>query len=39
MIADTTFLSDLHHEFERAQAGPARSFLAAHRARGHSGSR
>ena len=33
MIADTTFLSDLHLEFERGQAGPARAFLAAHRAR------
>ena len=32
MIADTTFLSDLHHEFERGQAGSARTFLAAHRA-------
>jgi predicted nucleic acid-binding protein len=32
MIADTTFVSDLHHEFERGQHGPARQFLARHRA-------
>ncbi|HOY57105.1 MAG TPA: type II toxin-antitoxin system VapC family toxin [Verrucomicrobiota bacterium] len=32
MIADTTFVSDLHPEFERGQHGPARQFLARHRA-------
>jgi predicted nucleic acid-binding protein len=31
MICDTTFLSDLHHERERNEPGPAGSFLAAHR--------
>ena len=30
MIADTTFLSDFHHELERGQHGPACRFLAAH---------
>src|SRR5260221_11462025 len=32
MICDTTFLSDLHHERERGQVGPAMVFLAARRA-------
>lgn len=32
MICDTTFLSDLHHERERGQRGPAQQFLARHRA-------
>ena len=31
MIADTTFLSDLHHEREQGRRGPALNFLAAHR--------
>ncbi len=31
MIADTTFLSDFHHEREAAGRGPASEFLAAHR--------
>jgi len=31
MLADTTFLSDLHHEHERGVVGRARTFLAAHR--------
>jgi predicted nucleic acid-binding protein len=31
MIADTTFLGDLHQEFEAGRRGPARAFLAAHR--------
>lgn len=31
MIADTTFVSELHREFERGQEGPARRFLARHR--------
>jgi len=31
MIADTTFLSNLHHEREIGQRGPALSFLARHR--------
>jgi len=31
MICDTTFLSDLIHERERGQRGPAFTFLAAHR--------
>ena len=32
MIADTTFLSDYHHELEgRPGRGPAHAFLAAHR--------
>ncbi|MBE7504274.1 MAG: type II toxin-antitoxin system VapC family toxin [Verrucomicrobiales bacterium] len=30
MIADTTFVSDFHHEMERGQRGPACRFLAAH---------
>lgn len=33
MIADTTFLSDFHDEHERRVVGPARHFLAFHRAR------
>jgi len=33
MIADTTFLSDFHHERETQRRGPASGFLAAHRAR------
>jgi predicted nucleic acid-binding protein len=33
MIADTTFLSDFHHEHERHWVGPARNFFAAHRKR------
>ena len=32
MIADTTFLSDFHHEYERRMMGPARHFMHAHRA-------
>ena len=32
MIADTTFLSDLHHERETQTRGPAVAFLARHRA-------
>jgi hypothetical protein len=32
MIADTTFLSDLHREFEGGQDGPPRQFWARHRA-------
>jgi predicted nucleic acid-binding protein len=32
MICDTTFLSDLQHERERGQRGPAAAFLASHRA-------
>ena len=31
MIADTTFLSDFHHEREAGLRGPASRFLAAHR--------
>jgi predicted nucleic acid-binding protein len=31
MIADTTFLSDFHHEREAQRRGPASRFLAAHR--------
>ena len=31
MIADTTFISHLFRERERAQRGPASAFLAAHR--------
>jgi predicted nucleic acid-binding protein len=31
MIADTTFLSDFHHEREAERRGPASRFLAAHR--------
>ena len=31
MIADTTFLSDLHHEREQDRHGPAMRFLAARR--------
>jgi predicted nucleic acid-binding protein len=31
MIADTTFLSDFHHEQEAQRQGPASRFLAAHR--------
>jgi predicted nucleic acid-binding protein len=31
MIADTTFLSDFHHERETQRRGPASRFLAAHR--------
>jgi predicted nucleic acid-binding protein len=31
MICDTTFLSDLHHEREAGQRGPAVQFLAHHR--------
>jgi predicted nucleic acid-binding protein len=33
VIADTTFISDLRREHERGQVGPARQFLARHRAR------
>lgn len=31
MIADTTFLSDLHREREQHRRGPSLNFLAAHR--------
>ncbi len=31
MIADTTFLSDFHHERQAGDRGPASRFLAAHR--------
>jgi predicted nucleic acid-binding protein len=31
MIADTTFLSDFHHEREALRHGPASRFLSAHR--------
>jgi len=31
MIADTTFLSDFHHEREAVRRGPASRFLASHR--------
>jgi len=31
MIADTTFLSDFHHEREARRRGPASRFLATHR--------
>src|SRR3974390_2624251 len=33
MIADTTFLSDLHQERETGRRGPALQFLARHRTR------
>lgn len=31
MICDTTFLGDLHHEYEAGRRGPTREFLARHR--------